>query len=77
MLLVKTKLGVSKIEGIGLFADENIRKGTIIGKNNDDFGIANYSEKQWNRMKENLSKESFSQIKKYAYKEKTEHITCV
>lgn len=32
MLLVKTKLGVSNIHGIGLFADEFIRQGTIIFK---------------------------------------------
>ncbi len=30
MLLVKTKIGPSKIRGIGLFADQFIRKGTII-----------------------------------------------
>ncbi len=29
MLMVKTKLGSSQIEGIGLFADEDIPKGTI------------------------------------------------
>ena len=29
MLLVKTKLGSSKIQGIGLFADQFIKKGTI------------------------------------------------
>lgn len=32
MLLVKTKLGLSNIHGIGLFADEFIPKGTIIFK---------------------------------------------
>lgn len=32
MILVKTKIGPSKIEGIGLFADQNISKGTIIWK---------------------------------------------
>jgi hypothetical protein len=30
MLLVKTKLGLSKISGIGLYADTFIPKGTII-----------------------------------------------
>jgi SET domain-containing protein len=29
MLLVKTRLGLSSIDGIGLFADENITKGSI------------------------------------------------
>jgi uncharacterized protein len=32
MLLVKTKLGLSKIHGIGLFANEPIKKGTPIWK---------------------------------------------
>ena len=32
MLLIKTKLGPSKIHGIGLFADEFIPKGTIVWK---------------------------------------------
>jgi len=32
MLLVKTKLGPSKIHGIGLFVDEFIPKGTIVWK---------------------------------------------
>mgnify|MGYP000255157863 CR=1 FL=1 len=35
MLLVRTKLGISKIHGIGLFADEFIRQGTIIFKEDD------------------------------------------
>ncbi len=29
MLMVKTKLGMSQIEGLGLFADEDIPKGTV------------------------------------------------
>lgn len=32
MMYVKTKLGMSKIHGIGLFADEFISKGTIVWK---------------------------------------------
>lgn len=30
MLLIKTKIGPSKIHGIGLFADQNIDKGSLI-----------------------------------------------
>ena len=29
MLMVKTKLGMSQIEGVGLFADQDIAKGTV------------------------------------------------
>ena len=70
MLLVKTKLAVSNIDGIGLFADENISNGAIVIEGNDKFGIAKYSEQQWHQMKESLSKESFRQIEKYSYKDK-------
>ncbi len=35
MLLVKTKIGISNIHGIGLFADEFIRQGTIIFKEDE------------------------------------------
>ncbi|MDO8499997.1 MAG: SET domain-containing protein [bacterium] len=39
MLLVKTKIGPSKIHNIGLFADEFIPKGTIIWKFAPDFDL--------------------------------------
>lgn len=39
MLLVHTKLGVSKIEGIGCFAAERIPKGSIVWKYNTEFDI--------------------------------------
>jgi SET domain-containing protein len=32
MLVVNTKLGISTIHGIGLFADQHIKKGTIVWK---------------------------------------------
>lgn len=37
MLLVKTKIGVSKIHGIGVFADEFISKGTWIWRFQEGF----------------------------------------
>lgn len=39
MLLVKTKIGPSKIEGLGLFADQFIPKGTPVWKLMRDFDI--------------------------------------
>lgn len=39
MLVVKTKIGQSKIEGIGLFADQFIPKGTVTWKFNSRFDI--------------------------------------
>ena len=39
MMCVKTKLGVSKTHGIGLFADEFIPKATIIWKFTPNFDL--------------------------------------
>jgi len=39
MLVVKTKIGQSKIEGIGLFADQFIPKGTVTWKFDPRFDI--------------------------------------
>ena len=39
MLIVKTKIGQSMIEGVGLFADQFIPKGTIIWKYDPRFDI--------------------------------------
>lgn len=40
MLLVKTKIGPSKISGIGLFADQFIKKGTTIWKFQHSIDVA-------------------------------------
>jgi hypothetical protein len=39
MLVVKTKIGQSKVEGIGLFADQFIPKGTVTWKFDSRFDI--------------------------------------
>lgn len=39
MLIVKTKIGQSKVEGIGLFADQFIPKGTVTWKFNPKFDV--------------------------------------
>jgi SET domain-containing protein len=39
MLLVKTKIAMSKINGIGLFADQFIPKGAVIWKSHSQFDI--------------------------------------
>mgnify|MGYP001583380590 CR=1 FL=1 len=65
MLTIKTKIGPSKIQGIGLFADEEIPKGTIVWKFNPLIDISLSKEEL-----KKLSKESKEQIKKYAYLDK-------
>ncbi|HTP56818.1 MAG TPA: SET domain-containing protein, partial [Candidatus Paceibacterota bacterium] len=74
MIKVKTKLGVSNKKGIGLFADELIPKGSIVGINTDQLSIIRYSEKEWENLKNNLTEESFRHIKKYAYKNKEDNL---
>lgn len=49
MLIVKTKLGLSNINEIGLFADEDIPRGTIIWKNNPELSFVKFSQEEWNR----------------------------
>lgn len=51
MLLVKTKLGLSTIHGIGLFADQFIPKDTVTWRYNPEFDIS-FSEEQISRMSE-------------------------
>ena len=65
MLLVKTKLDVSPIHGIGLFADEFIAEGTIIWKFNDLIDLR-FAEDRI----EQLAESAREQIKKYSYREK-------
>ena len=65
MLLIKTKLGLSKIHGIGLFADNFIKKGTVIWKFNPLIDIYIPSETL-----RNLSRNSREQISNYIYMDK-------
>lgn len=70
MLLIKTKLKPSSIEGIGLFANENINKGQVVWKGNGHLSFVTFNEIEWENLKNKLSLESFKQIKKYTYKDK-------
>jgi hypothetical protein len=65
MLLVKTKLDVSPIHGIGLFADEFIREGAIIWKFHNLFDLRFAEERI-----EQLAEGAREQIQKYSYREK-------
>ncbi len=69
MLLIDTYLSTSKIQGIGIFTHEEIPKGKIIWKFNPYVDLE-YSHDEWNELKKNINKFSYSQIKKYAYKYK-------
>lgn len=62
MLLVKTKLGLSKVHGIGLFAAQFIPQGTVTWEYNPDFDTS-YAEADLARM----SLPVREQFQKYAY----------
>ena len=74
MLLVKTKLEKSEINGVGLFADENIPKGVKVDMNADQLGIIRFTKEQWKEMEKSLSPESFRQIKMRTYKNRADDL---
>jgi SET domain-containing protein len=65
MLLVKTKIGQSRIHGIGLFAAEPIPRGTIIWRFDERVDLRLAA-----RDIDELSPACQEQIRKYTYKEK-------
>lgn len=65
MLLVKTRLAPSHIHGIGLFAAEFIRKGTVVWESNPELDIR-LTEEQISRLPEPCRE----QTRKYSYREK-------
>jgi SET domain-containing protein len=64
MLLVKTKLNASEIHGIGLFADDFIRKDTIVWKFHPLIDLIITREQI-----AELAAEAREQIKKYSYRD--------
>ncbi|RPJ80136.1 MAG: SET domain-containing protein-lysine N-methyltransferase [Deltaproteobacteria bacterium] len=76
MLQIKTSLRNSPINGIGLFAEENVQKGKIIWAFSPLVDIV-FSPMEWKNLQEKISEASFDQIKKYAYKENNRYILCV
>jgi SET domain-containing protein len=74
MLLVKTKLGLSAINGIGLFADQFIPQGTIIWKFTEGVDLKIPDEKLVELEKEY----PLEDLKKYMYRSKSSglHILC-
>lgn len=66
MLFVKTKIGSSKIQGIGLFADEFIKKGKLVWKFVAGFDLS-ISEAEAGRLPK-IAKDFFY---KYSYLDET------
>lgn len=65
MLLVKTKLNISPIHGIGLFADEFIPAKTVVWKFHPVIDVVLTANQV-----EELSVASFEQTRKYIYRDK-------
>jgi len=74
MLLVKTKIGPSKIHGIGCFAAEKIKNGTVIWKFVDGFDV-----KIKKKQLATLPKSAQKAILHYCYydKNKQEYVICL
>lgn len=75
MLCINTYISLSKISGNGLFSNEFIEEGRIIWEYMPLVDIT-YNISQWRKLQKELSKESFSVIKNYAYKENDSYIVC-
>lgn len=71
MLLVKTKIGPSKIEGTGLFADEDIPKDTVIWEFNPLLDRI-YTEEEY----ELLPPLAREYADKYSFYDKGKYILC-
>lgn len=69
MLLIKTYIDNSKIHGIGLFADQLIRKGQAVWKENPLIDVRFPS-----LQKLNLSKEAGKQIKSFSWFNKEKNV---
>jgi uncharacterized protein len=62
MLRVKTKLGLSKVHGVGLFADQFIPKGTVTWQYDPDFDL------EWNEGDlKKMAPWNLEQFMKYSY----------
>jgi SET domain-containing protein len=64
MLLVKTKLSLSPIDGIGLFADEYITQGTVIWKYTPHVDVR-YATEEYRQLRQ---QHNFEVLDKYIYK---------
>ena len=76
MLKVKTYLNLSRIHGIGIFAEEDIPMGTVIWEFNPNVDLI-YTPEQWSNLAANLAEPSFAALKRYSYKEKGNYFICL
>ena len=76
MLKIKTYLDKSAINGIGIFAGEDIREGKIIWEFNPHVDLV-YSDEEWNDLARSISAESLQHVLRYTYKSNGKYYLCV
>jgi len=76
MLRVKTYLDKSSINGIGIFAGEDIQQGIIVWEFNPYVDIV-YSTPEWDDLIKRISTESLHHVLKYAYKSNGNYYVCI
>lgn len=73
MMIAKTEIRVSPIKGLGLFATEDIKKGTVVWQDGNALSDLVLSEQEWNALVKEMTPESYRQVRKYAYKYKKDN----
>ena len=76
MLKVRTYLAASPIHGIGLFADEDIPRGTVVWEFNHRVDLI-FTPEEWKSIGASISAPSFAALKRYSYKERGNHYLCL
>lgn len=76
MLRIKAYLDKSLINGIGIFAGEDIPEGKIIWEFNPLVDIV-YSGEEWNNLTRGISPESLQHILRFTYKSNGKYYLCV
>lgn len=76
MLKVRTYLATSAVHGIGIFADENIARGTVIWEFNPHVDLV-YTPDEWSALSASISEQSMAALMRYSYKENGNHYLCL
>ena len=76
MLKIKTYLDRSEIHGIGLFAGQDINKGSLIWEFNPHVDLA-YNCQQWKAIRDSVTPQSFAALERYSYKEGNTYYLCL
>jgi len=76
MFTINTYLDRSTIQGIGVFAAEDIAKGKVVWVFNPLLDIE-LNGAQWTELEQTISTQSFKVVQRYAYKENNKFYLCV